>query len=162
MHKRYKIRHKIIEYLNTKVVYKDLDIPSLENAIAPLQEIATKINEKYEDVFKYHQIIPDTQAKCVVKDKQHCMYLLRGGIDAYVDEYWLREGQKEANDRIYDKVKWVVPIIALLITAGSLGYSIYSIRDTQSKVSRIERQMIEHQRQLKNLTDTLNKHSQKR
>ncbi len=39
--------------------------------------------------------------------------LKREGISGVLDEYWLREGEKEANERIYDKTKWLVPVIAL-------------------------------------------------
>lgn len=67
--------------------------------------------------------------------------LKREGISGVLDEYWLREGEKEANERIYDKTKWLVPVIALAITAGSLLFSTWKIAHTKEKIKSVEREL---------------------
>jgi len=138
-HKKYQIRHNILAYLFSKMTLNSNHVPNLRATLSTLEEIAKGIGCTIEEVIKYHHGIPDSQAKCGFEgNNTHMMYLNRSGIDAVIDEYWLREGQKEINEKIYDKTKWSIPVISVLVTFASLAYTIYTVSKTKEKVSDLE------------------------
>jgi hypothetical protein len=64
--------------------------------------------------------------------------LEKNGYAAAIDEFWLREGEKELNEKIYDKAKWFVPLVAVIITAASLIFSVYTVQRTRNQVEVIK------------------------
>jgi hypothetical protein len=136
----------------------ETDAPILSTSWSSLIELSEKTGYKYQKILDYHHAIPDKHAICVHKENVHGMMLQRDGFEIAIDEYWLREGQKELNERIYDKTKWLIPVIALIITVGSLYYSISSVIDTQNKVSQQQKQVIEMQHRIDGISDTLGIH----
>lgn len=149
MKSKYIIRQKIINHLFTKITYNNIDVPNLANTKTSLTDVAIAINESYEDVFMAHHGIPDEQMICVPDQDYHYVMLVRDGIPSVIDDFWIREGQQEVNDRIYDKTKWLVPVIALVITAASLIYSIYTISQTKLQIESIKRELYELRAQKK-------------
>ena len=141
MKKRYKIRQKIIDNLYNKITYSDIDVPKLTATKTELKVLAEEINVPYKELFDAHHGIPDTQARCVSDDGKHSIVLAFEGVDASISKYWLREGQKESNEMVYDKVKWLVPIIALIITAGSLSYTICTITETRQEIEEVKEEL---------------------
>ncbi len=141
MKRKYQIRHEILSYLYNKIQYNDIDAPQLSSTVSTLDEIAKGIGCEYDEFFRQHHAVNHGEhAKCITYHGEHCMMLCKEGISAVLDEYWLREGIKERNERIYDKTKWVVPVISAVIAIISASAAIYTILVTQDKLSLMQRE----------------------
>jgi hypothetical protein len=152
IHEKYVIRHKILEYLNSKIVYYENSdkVINLNDTNTPFQEVVDAIGVPFKKAYKYHHALhikDEEHVLCSTHDKIQYIGIKEDGIAAAIDEYWLREGQKELNERIYDKTKWVVPILALIITAISLSYSAYTTRQSSNKVELIRLELEKLKRQ---------------
>ena len=146
--KKYIIRHKILKCLYDKIEYDENHVPHLGKTKTSLNDIAFEINEEISDVILYHHGIPDNQAVCDTSSKtSHQMILQRDGIDCVIDEYWLSLGEKDLNERIYDKTKWFVPLFALSVTGATLMYNIINVQKIKNKVELLEKEI----RQLKSI-----------
>lgn len=144
--------------LYDKVTYNENHVPNLQETLTPLKDVSNATGIDYDLIIKYHHGIPDDQAMCHNPENgDHMIYLKRNGIDAAIEEYWLREGQKELNERIYDKTKWVVPVFALIATIGSLLYTVSTVKDTSQKVVKLESDLKEARGQINSLIDMSNK-----
>lgn len=159
IHEKYVIRHKILEFLNSKIVYYENSdkVINLNDSNIPFQEVIDAIGVPFEKAYKYHHafhIKDEEHVKCSThKGIQH-IGILENGIAAAIDEYWLREGQKELNERIYDKTKWIVPVIALIVTIGSILYSAIKVQGMQGKVNKVQEELKSIQQQIKPVADT--------
>ena len=163
IHEKYVIRHKILEYLNSKIVYyENTDkIINLNDTNTPFQEVIDVIGVPFEKAYKYHHALH-------IKDEEHVLCsthngiqyigIMENGIAAAIDEYWLREGQKELNERIYDKTKWIVPVVALIVTIGSILYSAIKVQGVQEKVNKVQEELKNIQQKIKPVADTFLQH----
>ena len=64
---------------------------------------------------------------------------------AAIDKYWIREGRKDENERIHDRTKWIVPIIALIITIISIFYTMIKSAQSEGRINYLEKSIKELQ-----------------
>ncbi len=144
---KYKLRHLILEYL-----YKRTE-ERMSRIINPAHKIdLDKSNVSYEDVcsglgvtedefYKAHVAMhyaEHNQLLCTTKEREAYVGLLEPGLAAYMDEYWLKQGRKELNERLYDKTKWIIPFLALIATVGSIVYSATKVQGMQEKIDKLQ------------------------
>jgi hypothetical protein len=158
-HEKYLIRHKILEYLAAKSVYYENGdkVVNLNDTNMSFHLVCEKICVPYEKAFKYHHALHvkgEEHVLCTVKDGIPYIGLLENGVAAAIDEYWLREGQKELNERVYDKTKWIVPVIALIVTVASVLYSATQVQIMGGRVSKLEMELRIVQQQIKPFAST--------
>ena len=151
--KKYVYRHKMLEYLYSKIKDEPLHEVDLKKSKSSFKEMADFLSIEPKLLREYHQSFhgfddKEDHVKCFNERGEYVIGIDEPGIRAYLDDYWINEGEKDLNERIYNKTKWVVPLIALVITAISLGYSVYSIRQTQQKVQILEKQLLDYKHEL--------------
>lgn len=151
--KKYVYRHKMLEYLYSKIKDEPLHEVDLKKSKSSFKEMADFLSIDPKLLREYHQSFhgfddKEDHVKCFNERGEYIIGIDEPGIRAYLDDYWINEGEKDLNERIYNKTKWVVPLIALVITAISLGYSVYSIRQTQQKVQILEKQLLDYKHEL--------------
>ena len=112
---------------------------SLSDIAAEL-EIDPKVLKRYHEGFHSFGKGND-HVRCEDRNGVFMIGLEERGLAAYLDDYWLREGQKELNERIYDITKWLLPVIAILITAGSLGFTVYTTVQNKNKIETIQKEL---------------------
>ena len=61
------------------------------------------------------------------------------GYAAFIDEYWLREGYKECNERIYNKTKWIILLLVVIMSAATLIFSVYTIRNMNNRIETLQK-----------------------
>ena len=139
--KKYKYRHRMLEHLYSKIKYEPLHHIQLEKSKSSFVEMANilKVDAMYlrECHQGFHNFDKD-HVQCFNEGDNFIIGITEQGIFAYLDNYWLREGQKELNERIYDKTKWVVPLLALLVTFISLLYSASIVRNINKEVQQLK------------------------
>jgi hypothetical protein len=127
MKQKYKNRHKILKYLYEKI--KDEPLANIDltksrtNFIDLAQALKIDVKTLAEDHYGLHQL--DEGHVCCSGGKHFEMSIDESGIFAYTDRYWLREGRKEMNERIYDYTKWSLPILSLVISILALYISLF-------------------------------------
>jgi hypothetical protein len=137
------MRHQILKVLNKKLNSNhELTIKrELNNSNMKIDDLLKELNMPYQEFQNCHlamHFAKENQLKCTVNDNGLVVGLEEAGVAAFVDDYWLREGNKDLNERIYDKTKWLIPLLALLITATSLTYAAYTTQQNSKKVQSIE------------------------
>lgn len=135
--KKYKTRHLILENLFNKLKYNDAHFFNLLESATSVEQLATELDETVEEILTAHHGLTK-HITCNCSSGKHIITLNADGIDAYIDEYWLREGQKDLNDKFYDRIKWIVPVAVLLVTSISLGYNAYKTSNALSKVDNVK------------------------
>jgi len=131
----------MLEYLYFKIKYEPLHRVELEKSKSSFVEMANHLKVDAMYLRECHQgfhTFDNEHVKCFNEYDNFIIGITDAGIYAYLDSYWKREGQKELNERIYDKTKWAVPIFALLITLLSLIYSVNTVRQTHIKIEKLE------------------------
>ena len=136
--KKFKIRHRILNTLFNKLKYNDVHFFNLADSATSVEELALTLKLTVEEILTSHHGLTK-HINCNCKSGQHIISISTDGIDAYIDSYWLREGQKDLNERIYDRIKWTIPVIALIVTIGSLTYSAYKTEKALKKVDKLQR-----------------------
>ena len=147
--KKYKYRHEILKYLFTKIKYEPLHNIDLNKSKSSFEEIAKYLNVDVIYLRECHQglhTFDKDHVGCSNVNDTFFIGITDAGMSAYLDNYWLREGQKELNERIYDKTKWVVHLLALLITFISLLYSVSTIRDINKQVQELKDKINKNQK----------------
>jgi hypothetical protein len=121
---KYKVRHQILQNL-----YEKLDTASrdhkmdLSESTTTMRQLATALKINHQDVRKWHMSLhvpEDEHVECDCESKEFVMSITEAGMIAYLDDYWLREGEKDLNDRIYNVSRWALPLAALLISILAL------------------------------------------
>ena len=135
--KKYKIRHSILTILFNKLKYNDVHFFNLTYSATSVEELATTLNLTVEEILTAHHGLTK-HINCNCASGHHIISISADGIDAYIDNFWLREGQKDLNERIYDRTKWTIPVIALIVTIGSLVYSTYKTDKALKKVDKLQ------------------------
>ncbi len=160
--KKYVYRHKMLEYLYSKIKDEPLHRTDLKRSKSSFKEMADFLKIDARLLKEYHQSFhgfddKEDHVKCFEEGGEYIIGIDEPGIRAYLDDYWINEGEKDLNERIYNKTKWVIPIIALIITAASLMYSIYSIRQTQKKVQKLEKQLLDYKHEVQQKDEYIKK-----
>ena len=137
INKKYKTRHLILSTLFGKLKYNDIHSFNLHDSATSVEQLATELNTTVEEILKAHHGLTK-HIECDCLSGKHIITLNDDGIDAFIDEYWIREGQKDLNDKFYDRIKWIAPIAALIVTITALGYNAYKTDSALKKVSLLE------------------------
>jgi len=116
--------------------------------MADIFSIDPKLLREYHQAFHGFDGKEHHHVKCFNEGGEYIIGINEPGIRAYLDDYWINEGEKDLNERIYNKTKWSIPLIALVITAISLGYSIYTIQQTQHRLQILEKQLLGYRHEL--------------
>ncbi len=139
--KKYVCRHKILEYLYLKIKFEPLHNINLLKSKSSFVEMANNLKLDAMYLRECHQgfhTFEKDHVACFNEGDNFIIGITEPGINAYLDNYWIREGHKELNERIYEKTKWSVPLIALIITVLSLLYSVNTVRDIHIKIEQLE------------------------
>lgn len=157
MKAKYIYRHRTLKYLYDKIKNEPLHHTDLRKSWSNFNDIATHLKIDAKTLKEYHEgfhFVDKEHVACKSSNGHFLIGIEEAGVAAYLDDYWLREGEKELNERIYDKVKWMIPIAALLITAFSLAFTVYTIQRTRNKVELIESRLntLEQQKKPENLS----------
>ncbi len=121
---KYVIRHEILRHLYSKIIFNNDDIPDIRPAILSLDELVNLIKEfGRQQIIDAHIGIPHDQAKCEMFNDKHCMRMHNEGLDAYLDEYWLRFGEAETLQKMQlvsniNNPKWQTGIFALTLVVA--------------------------------------------
>jgi hypothetical protein len=137
INKKYKTRHLILKSLFEKLRYTDAHFFNLSDSATSVEELASKLNTTIEELLTAHHGLTK-HINCNCSSGKHIIILNADGIDAFIDDYWLREGQKDLNDKFYDRIKWIAPIVALLVTVASLCYTAYKTDRALKKAEQIQ------------------------
>ena len=109
-----------------------------------LNDLAKKLKVPFQEVYNYHHAMKQlNQVQYIQLGGKHYLRLEEDGHTAMIEEYWLREGERELNERIYDKTKWLVPVIVLILTIGSI---IYSANKAQAALQQVHALQLEVER----------------
>ena len=139
IHRKYVIRHAILKQLKSKIDKRLGDERALNLSHTSMAELAKTLKLSFSEVYEYHHAMMQlNQVKCTPLGGKYYLELEENGYAALVDEYWIRQGERELNEKIYDKVKWLVPVIALVVTAGSLIFSTLTIQKMTHKIDGIK------------------------
>jgi len=127
--KAYTIRHAILEYLYNKLDQTTLHKTELTKSITSVEEISTYLNITPIEFKKYHMSFHSfakdlDHVQCFATHNKYTIGITEAGIIAYLDDYWIKEGQKELNDKVYNVTKWALPIVTFLISLAALILSI--------------------------------------
>ena len=140
MRAKYKYRHKMLGYLYAKIKNEPLGNIELAKSKCLFKDMAADLKIDALLLREHHHGFHALQydhVKCE-GGKEFYIRLTEAGAFAYTDEYWLREGKKELNERIYDRTKWIVPILSLIIAIGSAIYTY--IETSQIKAQQPQQQ----------------------
>lgn len=140
VNEKYKTRHSILSVLFKKLKYNDLHFFNLTDSSTSVEELAQILNTTVDNILTAHHGLTK-HIDCVCKNGKHLISINADGIDAYIDNYWLREGQKDLNERIYDRTKWTVPLIALVVTVISILFAIYNSNAVLNKVEKVQKEI---------------------
>jgi hypothetical protein len=105
--------------------YIELGHPtSFNNCHLTAQQIASIENLKLSDVIDYHELLVDrSHVHCKFENNIHNIMLLKDGRTALVEKNYLKEGRKNFSDSMHDNIKWITPLIAVIISLMALGIS---------------------------------------
>ena len=132
----------MLQYLKSRVDKKTGDERDMNLSHTSLHDLAQKLKISHNQVFEYHFALNQhNHIKSVILGGKHYMVLEENGYSAAIDEFWLREGQPDLNEKIYDKAKWFTPLLALVITAASLIFSVYTLQQTKKQIDSINRDL---------------------
>jgi hypothetical protein len=130
MHPKYKYRHRLLGYLYNKLDHDQLENVEITKSRTRFREVAEALKIDPFLLKEYHHALHinsiDQHVKCE-GGEEYWIRLTEAGVFAYTDDYWLREGEKERNERIYDKIKWKLPIISLILSIIATVVSVVSI-----------------------------------
>jgi hypothetical protein len=128
----------MLQHLKSRLDKKPGDERDLNLSHTSLYDLAQKLKISYEEAYEYHFALNQRQhTKTTVLGGKHYVALEENGYAAAIDEFWLSEGQRVLNEKIYDKAKWIVPLLALAITAASLIFSAYTTQQTKRQIEII-------------------------
>lgn len=142
--KKYKCRHLMLEHLYSKIKYEPLHRIELEKSKSSFVEMANHLKLDAMYLRECHQgfhTFDNDHVKCFNDGDNFIIGITDAGINAYLDNYWIREGHKELNERIFEKTKWAVPLLALVITILSLLYSAFIVRESNIKIYKLEERL---------------------
>jgi len=141
---KHKTQNQILEHLNKKVPSHNYTSSIWDDTETPHTEIA--IFYRIDDylVVKYHESLVDRKfITCQLKDGIHYLKLQMDGRMAYLEDTLIEEGRKISNDKKYDVVKWSMPLLAVLVSLGTLIFTIVQKNKTDTKLLQLESK-IEH------------------
>ena len=139
VHKRYIIRQAILNHLKSKIDKKTGEEKDLNLSHTSLHDLAQRLKISFREVLEYHHALHQlNHINSTIHGGKYYIVLEKNGYAAAIDEFWLREGEKELNEKIYDKAKWFVPLVAVIITAASLIFSVYTVQRTRNQVEVIK------------------------
>ena len=129
----------MLQHLKSRVDKRPPEEKDLNLSHTSLYDLAQKLKTSFGEIYDYHHALcQHSHIKTILLGGKHYVVLDEKGYAAVIDEFWLREGERELNEKIYDKTKWMVPLLALLITAASLIFSIYTIQQTKSQIKSLK------------------------
>lgn len=138
VHKKYVIRHAMLKHLKSRVDRKTSDEIDLNLSHTSLYDLAQKLKITYAEAYDYHFALSQhNHIKSVVLGGKHYVALQESGYAAAIDEFWLREGQRELNEKVYNKTHWMVPVLALVISVASLLFSVYILQQTKKEIRTV-------------------------
>ena len=144
VHKKYVIRNAMLKYLKSRVDKKAGDEMDLNLSHTSLYDLAQKLKIPFGEAYDYHfALTQHNHLKSLILGGKHYVALQENGYAAVIDEFWLREGQRELNEKIYDKAHWVAPVLALLISVASLIFSAYSSQQTKKELVTLKSEVLE-------------------
>ena len=137
--KKYVIRHAILAFLKSRIDKQPGEGKDLNLSHTSLHEIAKKLKVSDQEVYDHQYVMRQHhQIKSTLLGGKYYFVLEENGYAAYIDSFWLREGERELNERIYEKMKWLTPLVALLITSAALIISIYLLQQNIAKVQALK------------------------
>lgn len=159
---KYLYRHKMLEYLYNKIKNEPLHRVDLKKSKSSFKEMADSLNIEPILLREYHQAFhgfeeKEDHVKCFVENGEYVIGIDEPGIRAYLDDFWISEGEKDLNERIYNKTKWIVPVFALIITIISLSISITTIRQTQRKGEQLDKELSKYKHETQQTIDSIKK-----
>lgn len=128
---------------------------NLPDSATSVEQLAVELNTTVEEILTAHHGLTK-HIDCNCASGKHIITLNTDGIDAFIDDYWIREGQKDLNDKFYDRIKWIAPIAALIVTITALGYNAYKTDKVLKKVGLIETELEKLKTENKSFKDTVN------
>lgn len=160
--KKYLYRHKMLEYLYSKIKNEPLHEVDLKKSKSSFKEMADFLSIDPKLLREYHQAFhgfddKEDHVKCFNERGEYVIGIDEPGIRAYLDDYWINEGEKDLNERIYNKTKWIVPVFALIITIVSLSISITTIKQTQRKAEQLDKELLKYKHETQQTIDSIRK-----
>jgi hypothetical protein len=129
----------MLKHLQSRVDKKSEDEIDLNLSHTSLHDLAQKLKISNKETYDYHHaLLQRNHIKSAFLGGKRYIALEENGYAAAIDEFWLREGQRELNEKIYDKAKWMVPLLALVITAASLAFSAYTGQQTKKQIDIVK------------------------
>ncbi len=119
--RKYKVRHRILRHLYNKIESQPIHKTDLNESKSVVEDIAGVLKISPRELKKWHMSFHDFPEKnghvlCFSENGCYMMGNTESGIIAYLDDFWLREGRKDLNDKIYNVSKWVFPILTFIIS----------------------------------------------
>ncbi len=142
----------MLKYLHDKIKDEPLHKTDLMKSKSSFKEMADVLKIDARLLREYHQAFhgfkdDEDHVKCFNEKNEFFIGIQEPGIRAFLDDYWISEGEKDLNERIYNKTKWIVPVFALIVTVFSLWYSTKTVKQTQIKVNSLEKRLFNTERE---------------
>lgn len=129
----------MLDHLKSRIDKKPGEEKDLNLSHTSLHDLAQKLKISFQEAFDYHHALHQhNHINSTMHGGKYYIALEKDGYAAAIDEFWLREGERELNEKIYDKAKWLVPLSALIITSASLIFSIHVLQRTRNQVELIK------------------------
>lgn len=140
VHKKYSARHALLGYLKAKVDKKPGPEKDMNISHTSLHELAKKMDIPFTDLYDYQfALLQNNHIRLTQMGEKFYVNIEEKGYAAFIDEYWLREGHKECNERIYNKTKWIILLLVVIMSAATLIFSIYTIRKMNNRIETLQK-----------------------
>ena len=125
MRPKFFYRHATLKYLNEKLKDEPPHNVTLSKSKSSFNKMAKDLNIDPKTLKEYHHgfhLSPkgENHVECTTEGGEYMIAIKEPGVQAFHDEYWLSQGHKELNERIYDKTKWILPVAAIIISVLSV------------------------------------------
>jgi hypothetical protein len=135
--KSYIVRHKILESL-----YNDWEENEQSERLVGSIKIATKLNISVGDVQIWQgHLVEKGEISSSDIDGQAMMSIQFSGRNAYTEKKYLKEGRKKLWDDINDRTRILIPLAALIVSIGSLIWTIRVNNNLSVRIKNIEDQL---------------------
>lgn len=144
--KRNQQRHKILGILYKKIDASIYKTRWPDERAVTLKEIEEKVGINRDTFISLHSVMFDRDEveRGLNGEKEEVAFIKQNGMTAYKEKKYLKESWSNFNTFLYDRTKWVVPLLALTIAAL-----------TYFKAKRIEKSTSEQFQKLSQKVDTL-------
>lgn len=143
---KYKIRHKILEALQTRnSQLKGNGNPQIEEIELTLEEMSDQLNIPIESIHKNTGYLSEIGEIYLNRDKDQLKFCItKKGIISFYDKTHIIKGRKEFWNNTYDIVKTISAIIFLIIALFTVILNIIDTRQNKREIDSLKNDLYQY------------------